>query len=685
MPGLDLPPAVEEYRLIRLLGSGAMGSVYLAQDRLLERLVAIKFIAAGAPSASARHRFFAEARAAARITHPNVVAVYRVAEFKRQPFLVAEYVRGRSLAELACPLGSDQLIKIASDLSRGLAAAHRRGVLHRDLKPANAMISEDGVTKLLDFGLAELVSDAGIAEHARLAGTPLYMAPELWTGGDPSPRSDIFALGILLFELYSGAHPFDRRDGNKPADRGPPLDTLVAEPNRALCAIIERCIASDPLLRWSSDALVDALDGVAMIGSAEPRKHEGTPYRGLLAFEAEHRDLFFGRRSEALAIRERLRSERLIVVAGDSGTGKSSLCRAGVLPLLESDTRVVTVVLGRAPMTSLAVALAPIAGESESVTLERLAGDPTGLARSLRATGREIVLFIDQLEELVTLAPPDDARLVAETLQALVLSHGTRVLATARSDFLTRLAAFRGLGDDLAMSLSLLRPLSAERLFEVVVEPAAAMGFVFESGEMVEQLITEARVAEGGLPLLQFALGELWDARDLARKLIPATALTAIGGVAGALARHADGVIAAQPASDRAAARAIFLSLVTTEGTRAHRDHDELIELAARRTPRARAVLDALVSGRLLVAQEAESGGKTAYAIAHEALLSSWGTLRSWLGEDVEGRAAKQRIEHAAAEWERLGRRADALWNARQLSDAAKVDAAALTSREVEF
>src|SRR4051794_33276113 len=121
-PELVLPPEVEEYRLIRVLGSGAMGRVYLAEDRLLDRLVAIKFIAAPAPTAQTRARFFTEARAAARITHANVVAIYRVAEFRRQPFLVSEYVRGQSLAELTRPLHSEQVVRLASDLARGLAA-----------------------------------------------------------------------------------------------------------------------------------------------------------------------------------------------------------------------------------------------------------------------------------------------------------------------------------------------------------------------------------------------------------------------------------------------------------------------------------------------------------------------------------------------------------------------------------
>src|ERR1700760_4538417 len=137
------PSQFEEYRIVRLLGQGGMGRVVLAEDRLLARLVAIKFIAGAAPSAEVRDRFFVEARAAARLSHPNVVAVYRVGEIQGRPFLVSEYVRGNDLAALETPVPWRRALAIGIDLTRGLAAAHRRGVLHRDIKPANAVISEE--------------------------------------------------------------------------------------------------------------------------------------------------------------------------------------------------------------------------------------------------------------------------------------------------------------------------------------------------------------------------------------------------------------------------------------------------------------------------------------------------------------------------------------------------------------
>src|SRR5262249_24306500 len=153
------------------------------------------------------------------------------------------------------------------------------------------------------------------------------------------------------------------------------------------------------------------------------------------------------------------------------------------------------------------------------------------LGRELRKQhGGDILLFVDQIEELCTLAKPEEAALAAEALYALACATGgVRLLATVRSDFLGRLAALPGLGDVIASAFYLLRPLSPERLREAIVGPARAKGVSFESAALVDTLVEEAARAEGGLPFLQFALAELWDARDVERRRIPASALSAIG------------------------------------------------------------------------------------------------------------------------------------------------------------
>src|SRR5215470_17531313 len=169
------PDEFEEYRLVRLLGRGAMGEVYLARDSLLDRAVAVKFVNA-AKDPVARARFFDEARAIARLQHANVVAIYRIAEVAGHPYLVSEYVRGRALDQLERPAAWRQVLGIALDLSRGLAAAHRAGVLHRDVKPANAILADDGSAKLVDFGIASVVDAA--AEAAGVAHAAPRQRPD---------------------------------------------------------------------------------------------------------------------------------------------------------------------------------------------------------------------------------------------------------------------------------------------------------------------------------------------------------------------------------------------------------------------------------------------------------------------------------------------------------------------------
>jgi formylglycine-generating enzyme required for sulfatase activity len=184
------PESFDEYRLVKALGRGSMGQVWLAHDTVLDRLVAVKFIAEVPAHDAGHQRFLTEARAAARVQHPNIIAVYRVGEIGPRPYLISEYVHGDSLEKIARPVAWPRLLEIAIGLARGLAAAHRQGVLHRDLKPANAIVSGTGEVKLLDFGLAKLLPHAATlpVDAPPHAGAPrdLEAAPVPGDPGDPS-------------------------------------------------------------------------------------------------------------------------------------------------------------------------------------------------------------------------------------------------------------------------------------------------------------------------------------------------------------------------------------------------------------------------------------------------------------------------------------------------------------------
>jgi formylglycine-generating enzyme required for sulfatase activity len=714
------PSEVDEYRLLRPLGQGRTGHVYLAHDTLLERTVAVKFIPVLDPEALPR--FLIEARAAARIQHPNVATLYRAGQFQGHPYLVSEYIRGTSLDRLPRPQPWQRVLEIGVGLARGLAAAHRRHVLHRDIKPGNAILEESGTVKLLDFGLAKLL-DASVdppsaSDDSReelpeetpppglelpslprgtLVGTPYFMSPEAWAREPISARSDLFSLGAVLYELAAGHGPFRHvppRELARTVQEQEARPLLLARPDvdARLAAVVDRCLRRDPLERFASaDALLEALEDVRT-GDTALRVPEGNPYRGLNAFQEEHRALFFGRQREVRAVVERLRASAFVLVTGDSGVGKSSLCLAGVVPLVVEGAledgytwRPARMVPGRRPVALLAAALAPHFPLGEA-RIEQLAREePTALVRALRASlgdnaRQGVLLHVDQLEELVTLSEPGEARLMAELLAQLASGlAGVRLLATVRSDFLTRLGVLPGLGEALSRALYLLRPLGRAEMREVVTGPARLKGARFESEALIGLLVDSTLSAEGGLPLLQFTLAELWEARDPARGLIPASALEALGGVSGALARYADGIIAQLLPDQRVAARRLLMRLVTVDNTRARRAEAELLG----QEPAAPAALEALIRARLVVTRRSEEG--SSFDIAHEALLTGWPTLAQWLAEAHEARQLHARLEQAASEWERLGRPREALWGARHLAELQAHPQEALSARETTF
>ena len=679
---IDVPREFDDYVIGRELGRGVTGRVYLAEDAMLARPVAIKFVAR--LDAGARQRFLQEARAIAQIHHPNVVAIYRVSTLDGRPYLVTELVRGEPLAGAARPMAGQAVLDIAIGIARGLAAAHRRNVIHCDLKPSNVMIDPDGAVKIIDFGLARIADPA--RPTGAPVGTPDYMAPEVWLGEAPGRRADVYSVGALLFELLAGAPPFADADpatlrervttGEAPGlrDRAPQVDAALAE-------VIARCLRRDREARFADgDELREALERLHA-----SRRHAvapgENPYRGLLPFDAGHRGVFFGRRSEIDAVVARLRADPIVLVTGDSGVGKSSLCRAGVVPAvvdgeLGGAWQALSIVPGRRPLAALVSAL----GDPD---LEpRLRETPALLARELRrrAGDRGLIVFVDQLEELITLGDPAEVAALDAGFEALADGvPGVRLLGTVRADFLARISTLPGLGRDLSRLLYFLRPLPPERLRDVIVGPAAAVGTRFESDAIVDDLIAAtAEAGSGGLPLLSFALADLWEARDRGSDVISRSAVTAIGGVAGALSRHADVVIGGMIAADRGHARRILLRLVTAMGTRARRSAAELAIDDAART-----ALDALVKGRLVVVHDGEPD--PVYELAHECLLAGWPALRQWLDADSAGRATRERVAAAAAEWVRLGRRGDATWQGTRLDEAAALDPETLGADDRAF
>jgi len=262
LPGTLL---AERYRIIGRLGRGGMGEVYRATDIRLGQTVALKFL----PEATVRDpatlaRFHNEVRIARQVTHPNVCRVYDLGEYEGQPFISMEYVDGEDLASLLRRIGrlpTDKATEIARRLCAGLAAAHNQGVLHRDLKPANIMIDGRGQVVITDFGLAGIENQVTGAEVRN--GTPAYMAPEQLSGREVSARSDIYSLGLVLYEIFTGKRAWEAsslpellrlREESAPAS----LSSLVRDIDPAVERVILRCLEPDPTRRPSSALAVSA-------------------------------------------------------------------------------------------------------------------------------------------------------------------------------------------------------------------------------------------------------------------------------------------------------------------------------------------------------------------------------------------------------------------------------------------
>src|SRR5262249_40223257 len=260
----------DRYRIIGLLGRGGMGEVYRADDLKLGQPVALKFLPRElSADAVRRERFFAEVRITRQLAHPNICRVYDIAEVNGQHFLSMEFIDGEDLASLLKRIGylpNEKALDIARQLIAGLAAAHERGVLHRDLKPANIMIDGHGRVRITDFGLAIAATDD--ASHVGdVSGTPAYMAPEQLTGKGASVRSDIYALGLVLYEILSGRKAFKASTiAELREEKEQSTPTAPSEFRAGIDPIVERlvmrCLERDPRQRPASVArLAAALRG----------------------------------------------------------------------------------------------------------------------------------------------------------------------------------------------------------------------------------------------------------------------------------------------------------------------------------------------------------------------------------------------------------------------------------------
>jgi eukaryotic-like serine/threonine-protein kinase len=368
-------PDIGKYRIIELVGEGAMGVVYRAVDTVLDRTVAIKVMNDSiARQDELRKRFLHEAQAAASLQHPNVVSIYDLGEVDGHLFIAMEFVQGidlERLLESGEPLLLQQKLDITIDVLTGLTFAHKRGIVHRDIKPANIQVAEDGRAKIMDFGVAHLASSNLTATGASL-GTPGYMAPEQIIEGKTTPATDVFAVGVVLYELLTRVKPFIgltlqnlffRIINDKPK----PVSELVPGLPRALDRIVLKALSKEPSDRYAT-ALEMATELTAVRSSLSGPSY---PASVSLSATVEH----------AIAVAKktsRTRTRHLSIAGGGVLVG---VVMAGVVWSLAARARPETRLADGAP-TSISATASGSAATPESSVVTRAAPSTSALPSS---------------------------------------------------------------------------------------------------------------------------------------------------------------------------------------------------------------------------------------------------------------------------------------------------------------
>ncbi len=720
--GLEAGARIDQYELIRELGRGGMGMVWAARDTKLGRRVAIKFLLDA--SRAVADRFLQEARATALFNHENIVIIHGVGEVAGgMPYMVLEFLEGQPLRGLmgayqsGARMAPSRVVELVLPVARALARAHEAGMVHRDLKPENVFVTNTGQVKVLDFGIAKAVAKRegtvmpqqrktqygdvaqmgamNMTREGALVGTLPYMSPEQMGVGDVDNRSDIWALGIMMFEMLAGRHPLDPLTTEALITNAISEDPMTSirevapEVPDGLAMVVDGCLRKRIVERiGKADQIVQRLEEL-LPGRAGRQLADGeSPYPGLTAFQENDANRFFGRARDITRMVAKVRELPITGIVGPSGVGKSSFIRAGVGPALKLSGEhwdVVTLRPGRQPLAALASVVQKLTTRSgadvqtqvgeHNQLMQRLRTEPGFIGTLLRArarqSGGQILLFVDQFEELYTLVPDLNERRAFTAALAGVADDTAaplRVVVSMRSDFLDRVAEDPRFMEELSRGLVFLQPPDRAGLREALVSPVEMVGHRFESPAMIEDMLNALDNTPGALPLLQFAASKLWDARDRQRRLLTEASYSAIGGITGALATHADDVVAQMNDRMQKLTQKLFRRLVTPERTRAIVELADLYQLGDQ--IEVSRTLDALVGARLLVVQTRGDQGGGSVEIVHESLLERWPTLRKWLDDDQEDAAFVQQLAAAAKQWEQKGRASGLLWRGDAMEEA---------------
>lgn len=639
---------VRGFELLERVGRGELGEVFRGVQVAVGRQVAVKAIRADLVNdAGFVRRFEAEAQRAAALDHLHVIPVL---DFWRDPdgaYLVMRWLEGGSLAATLGrgPWNAEPAARLLEQIGAALSYAHDRGVVHGRLGASQVLLDADGNAGVSDF-----------VNIARLTGTPR------------SVEGDVAAVGRLACALLSGQEVSDGGPLPTVGDVRPELPAEIDEViARAVGTGGERIgsvrSAVAPLVALLRGTTTAAVPGVA---AGEPTRN---PYKGLRAFQEGDAGDFYGRDDLVPSLLDAVDDSPIVAIVGPSGSGKSSVVRAGLLPELRSgalegsDRWLITDMYpGSRPFEELEAALLRVASRRPDDLLGILRSGPDGLLRAVKQIlppgEGELLLVIDQFEELFTLVDSEeDRQLLLDALVALAddARGRARTLITLRADFFDRPLDYPEFGARMKEGLVPLTPLGAEGLTAAIVEPASNVGLEVEPA-LVSEILADVGAEPGRLPLLQFSLTEL--AANSPGSVLTVEAYRDGGGVTAALARRADAVHSELDDEAREAVRQVFLRLITlgegTEDTRRRVPRHELVSIPGLEDA-AEDVLEAYGDNRLLSFDRDTVTREPTVEVAHEALLRHWQRLRLWVDEARDDLRQHRQLHGAAREWYEAG------------------------------
>ena len=750
------------YELQEQIAVGGFGAVYRARQLTVDREVAVKVILPNlASQPDFIRRFEAEAQIIASLEHLHIVPLY---DFWRDPegaYLVMRYLRGGSLHDRIQSQGAlapDVAYGLFAQVAQGLHTAHRNQVVHRDIKPGNIMLDEDGNAYLADFGIAKNQAiEQSTTDADSIVGSPEYLAPEQARGETVTAQTDIYSLGVVLYEMLTGEHPFvgSQRIGyltKHLSDPLPEIETLDEGVNDSINAIVQRATNKEPAQRFASvldmvDALRDAIhiadkptptnladlltrreqevmqliiDGktnreiadLLVLAEATIKSYiksiykklnvrsriqaiarardlefviqkpkspvcmgpthipdPDNPYMGLRAFQAADVHNFFGRESLTEKLVNKLGENgdkpRFLTIVGPSGSGKSSVVRAGLIPALwrgglsgSEDWFIVDMMPGTHPLEQLEIALMRVAPNHIQDLFEQLQRDERGLTRVadliLPDDTSELLVVIDQFEEVFTLVEDEAARQHFMKLLCVAATDQrsrVRVVVTLRADYYDRPLHYPEFGELVRSRMETILPLSADELERAISRPAEQVGIRFQDG-LVASIASDVSNQPGALPLLQYALTELFENRQ--GFVLTHEAYQQIGRSVGALAKRAEDIFGELDINGQELAHQMFLRLVTlgegAEDTRRRATYAELMAIAPDPALMDE-VIDAYAVSRLLSLDHDHVTRTPTIEVAHEAMLREWERLRGWLNDSRESIRLQRQLASATAEW----------------------------------